>query len=477
MARILMLASEAAPFAKTGGLADVVGGLSAALHELGQEVAVFLPRYRAVHARDGHRIYDDLPVWLNLRRYQCSIFQASDRGVPYFFLDCPELYDRDGLYGDRHGEFADNHIRYAILALATFAAARYLFRPDVMHCHDWQTGLVPAYLRRRFDTDPTFIGIKSLFTIHNLGYQGNFSSGIFHTLGLPPDTFSPDGLEFYGRTNYLKAGIRYCDTINTVSPRYAEEIQTPEFGFGMDGMLRARRDRLSGVLNGVDYTGWDPRTDTFIAANYSPLDLSGKRRCKAALLAEAGLPREAIDKPLIGIVSRFAWQKGFQLLREVASEFVREDLLLVALGTGEPELEAFFRDLAAGSPGKIAAHIGWDNSLAHKIEAGADMFLMPSLYEPCGLNQIYSMRYGTVPIARATGGLDDTVDEETGFKFHEASGRALLAAVRDALAAYGDQEAWKARMLAGMGRDFSWTVAAHKYLDLYADMLSSQGTG
>jgi starch synthase len=477
MARILMLASEAAPFAKTGGLADVVGGLSAALHELGQEVAVLLPRYRAVHAHDGHRIYDDLPVWLNLRRYQCSIFQAFDRGVPYYFLDCPELYDRDGLYADRSGDFADNHIRYAILPLAAFAVARYLFRPDIMHCHDWQTGLVPAYLRRRFDSDPTFIGIKSLLTIHNLGYQGNFSSGVFPLLGLPPDTFRPDGLEFHGRTSYLKAGIWYSDTINTVSHRYAEEIQTPDFGFGLDGVLRARRDRLSGILNGVDYTGWDPRSDTFIAANYSPLDLAGKRRCKAALLAEAGLPPEALDKPLIGIVSRFAWQKGFQLLRDIALEFVGEDLLLVALGTGEPELESFFRDLAAGNPGKIATHIGWDNRLAHKIEAGADMFLMPSLYEPCGLNQIYSMRYGTIPIVHATGGLDDTVDEETGFKFHEFSGRALLAVIRAALAAYRDQDAWQARMLAGMNRDFSWSVSAHKYLDLYTNMLSSQAAG
>ena len=282
----------------------------------------------------------------------------------------------------------------------------------------------------------------------------------------------PDGLEFFGRVNLLKGGLEFSDALTTVSRKYAQEIQTPELGFGLDGVLRERAGVLTGILNGVDYTEWDPRTDQFIAARYSPDRLEGKRECKADLLDAFGLPRENLDRPLIGIVARFAGQKGFDLVEQVAAPLLEEDLALVALGTGEPRYEQLFLDLAAANSGRAGARIAYDNALAHKIEAGADMFLMPSLYEPSGLNQMYSLRYGTVPIVRATGGLDDTIDEETGFKFDEYSGAALLEAVRAALAAYRDPDKWTAMMLAGMRRDYSWQASASAYSALYRRLTS-----
>jgi len=288
---------------------------------------------------------------------------------------------------------------------------------------------------------------------------------------LDPALFRPDGMEFFGQISYIKGGIAFADALNTVSPTYAREIQTPEYGFGMDGALRSRAAVLSGILNGVDYQVWSPENDPQLPARYSAEDLSGKRVCKQHLLDEFGLPPEAMDRPLLGIVSRFTRQKGTDILAEVASQIVADDLYLVALGNGEPEYEAFFRQMAAEHPGRIAVRIGFDNGLAHRIEAGADMFLMPSRYEPCGLNQIYSLRYGTVPVVRATGGLDDTIEEGTGFKFWEYSGRALLGAVRAAVEEFSDQSAWQETMRRGMHKDFSWKASATLYSALYRRLL------
>ena len=292
-------------------------------------------------------------------------------------------------------------------------------------------------------------------------------------VGLDPAVFRPDGVEFFGRVSFIKAGISFSDAINTVSPAYAREIQTPEYGFGLDGALRARSDVLTGILNGVDYREWNPETDPLIPANYSAEDLSGKEISKRHLLEEFGLPPEAMERPLIGIVSRFTRQKGTDLVAEVVDEIVAEDVYIVALGTGDPEYEDFFRLMAARYPGRIAVQVGFDNALAHRIEAGSDMFLMPSHYEPCGLNQIYSLRYGTVPVVRATGGLDDTIDEETGFKFADYSGQALLGAVRAAVNAFSDKDAWRRRMRRGMEKDFSWKASAASYSALYRRL---QGT-
>jgi starch synthase len=471
MPKILMVASEAAPFAKTGGLADVVGALPAALHKLGVQVTALLPLYRDVKLDGARRIYDSLPIWLGGNLYETSVYQTGE-AVPYYLLRCPELYDRDGIYGTSIGDFPDNHIRFGVLARAALEVARRIFRPDVIHCHDWQSSLVPAYIKTVFTTDPTFLGIKTLLTIHNLGYQGLFPKDAMAESGLDASLFNPEGVEFFGRVNFLKAGILYADALNTVSPTYAREIQTPEYGFGLDGLLRRRSEALSGILNGADYTQWNPEVDPHIAANYSAADLSDKSICKQALLSEFGFdPAEAATRPLIGIVSRFASQKGADLIAAIGEELAQENLWLIVEGSGDTLYEEMFRDLAASYPDKIGVRVAYDEPLAHRIEAGADMFLMPSRYEPCGLNQIYSLRYGTIPVVRATGGLDDTIEENTGFKFLEYSGAALLECIRVALAEFQRPAGWTTRMLLAMSKDFSWNVSAGEYAKLYMNLL------
>jgi starch synthase len=465
-----MVSSEAAPLAKTGGLADVVGSLPSALQAYGDDVAVLIPRYGSIDLKGLRRVFDRLPIHLGATRYDASVYQAPAE-FPFYLLDCPPLYDREGLYGESGVDYPDNHIRFAVFCRGAIAVARTLFKTEVFHCHDWQAGLVPAYLRTTFAADPTFLGVKTLFTIHNLGYQGLFPKTVLPELALDPALFRPDGLEFFGSVSYIKGGIALADALNTVSPTYAREIQTPEYGFGLDGALRARTDALTGILNGIDYRTWNPETDPLIPARYSAEDLSGKRACKEGLLAEFGLPRDAMERPLIGTVSRLTRQKGADLLTEVAAQLVAEDAYLVALGNGDPEYEEFFQSMAAEFPGRVAVRIGFDNGLAHRIEAGADMFVMPSHYEPCGLNQIYSLRYGTVPVVRATGGLDDTIDTGTGFKFQEYTGAAFLEALREAMRAYANGPAWRETMLRGMAKDFSWKTSAAAYSALYRRLL------
>ena len=467
MTKVLMVASEAAPFAATGGLAEVIGSLAPCLRERGDDVAVFVPRYRAIGLQGLTRTFDDLPIWLGSGSYAASLYQATDRGVPYYFLDCPALFDRDGLYGDSSGDYPDNYLRFAVFSRAALELVRRLFRPQVIHCHDWQAALVSVYLRTLAACDPTFLGMKTVLTIHNLGYQGLFDRAILPKIGLDAALYRPDALEYFGKVGFLKGGLLYSDALTTVSRKYAEEIQTPELGFGLDGVLRTRAGALSGILNGVDYAQWDPRTDSLLAARYSPDNLLGKRSCKADLLDAFGLSRENLGRPLVGIVSRFVGQKGFELLEEIAPELLQEDLSLVALGTGDPRTERFFTGLAEANPERVAVRIAYDNALAHKIEAGADIFLIPSLYEPSGLNQMYSLRYGTVPVVRATGGLSDTVDDQTGFKFEEYSGAALLEALRAALAAYKNPFQWTQMIQAGMRKDYSWQASASEYSALY----------
>jgi len=467
-----MVSSEAAPLAKTGGLADVVGSLPAALRALGDEVAVVIPRYGSIDSKRARLVWDRLAVYLGPVRYDVAIYVAAAE-YPLYLVDCPPLYDRKGFYGEAGLDYPDNHIRFAVFARVALAVARYLFRTDIFHCHDWQAGLVPAYLRSTFAGDPTFLGSKTLFTIHNLGYQGLFPKSALPEVALDPTLFGPDGLEFFGRVSYIKGGIEFADALNTVSPAYASEIQTPEYGFGLDGALRARADVLTGILNGADYREWNPETDPLIPARYSVDDLEGKRVCKRELLAELGLPPEAIDRPLLGMVSRFTPQKGADILAETVGNLAAHDLYLVALGTGDPEYEEFFEKMAAEYPGRIAVRIAFDDALAHRIEAGADMFLMPSRYEPCGLNQLYSLRYGTIPVVRATGGLDDTIEESTGFKFREYSEAALWTAVETAVEAFSDAAAWRAMMRCAMQKDFSWKVSAAAYFSLYRRLLGA----
>ncbi len=470
-----MVASEAVPFAKTGGLADVVGTLSPALRAQGDEVAILMPCYWGISIEGLPLVYDDLRVWFGPSSYTCRVYQANVNGIPYYLADCPPLFGRDGLYGNASGDYPDNYLRFAVLSRVALTLVRHTFRAQILHCHDWQAALVPIYLRYLFALDPTFLGIKTILTIHNLGYQGIFPIDCLPEIGLDPSLATSDQLEFYGQVGLLKGGILTSDAITTVSKTYAREIQSPELGFGLDTALRSRSSVLTGVLNGVDYSVWDPATDANIAAHYSADNLEGKRTCKADLLRTFGLP-ENLDQPLIGIVSRFAGQKGFDLIEEIAGELMSQDVAIAALGTGDPRYEQLFCDLAAAHPEKIGVRIAYDDSLAHKIEAGADMFLMPSLYEPCGLNQIFSLRYGTVPVVRATGGLDDTIDETTGFKFREYSGAALLEVLSQALAAFEKRDTWTAMMRAGMRKDFSWNASAAAYSALYRQVARQTGS-
>jgi starch synthase len=461
-----MVSSEAAPLAKTGGLADVVGSLPSALQSFGDAAAVVIPRYGSIDLRGSRRVYDRLPVYLGPTLYSVSIFQAPAE-YPLYLVDCPPLFDRKGFYGESGVDYPDNHIRFAVFCRAAIGVARHLFRCDILHCHDWQSGLIPAYLRSTYSTDPVFLGTKTLFTIHNLGFQGLFPAAALAEVALDPALYRPDGLEFFGQVSYIKSGISFASALNTVSPTYAREIQTHELGFGLDGALRARSAVLSGILNGVDYREWNPESDPLIPARYSAQDLNGKAVCKEHLLREFGLPAEAVDRPLIGIVSRLTLQKGVDLVADAVADIVEAGANIVAIGSGEPEYEALFLRKAEDFPGRVAVRIGFDNQIAHLIEAGADIFLMPSRYEPCGLNQIYSLRYGTVPVVRATGGLDDTIDGETGFKFAEYSSTALLAAVRKALETFSNPERWQDMMRRGMQRDFSWKASADQYSALY----------
>lgn len=471
--KILFVSPEALPFSKTGGLADVVEALPRALAEMGHQVSVLLPRYRGNQAARTILTSLTVPLGQDLRFpaiAEAGIFE----GVHYYFVDDAEFFDREKLYGDKQGDYPDNPRRFAELSRAAIEFTKLVWMPDVIHCHDWQSALVPVCLRTLYKRDSAVAGLPVILTIHNLGYQGLFERSMLAQIGLPEDLFRMEALEYYGRVNLLKGGLVFADYLTTVSRKYAQEIQTPEFGCGLEGVIRSRGERMAGILNGVDYAAWNPETDTFIAAQYSAKNLEGKRLCKKDLLATFHLPAEDVDRPLIGIVSRFVDQKGFDLIAETAADIMKEDLALVALGNGDAKYEKLFQDLARKNSKRIGVKIAYDNAVAHKIEAGADMFLMPSRYEPCGLNQIYSLRYGTVPVVRATGGLDDTVEEfdartgkGTGFKFKAYNGKALLECLRQAIAAFGDAQRWRAIQANGMAKDFSWKPSAAAYVKIY----------
>jgi starch synthase len=479
--RILFVASEGLPFSKTGGLADVIEALPKALVARGHEVAVVLPRYHGTQASTV--VIPSLTVPLGSRlRFPAIVDGSLLNGVRYFFVDDPGYYDRDGIYGNSVGDFADNPERYSELCRAAIEIAKSVWPTDVFHCHDWQTAPLPVLLRTLYSDDPVVRDLPVVFTIHNMGYHGQFRREALARAGLPENLFTPAALEFYGDVNFLKGGLVFSDYLTTVSHRYAQEIQTPEYGYGLDGVVRGRSDRIVGILNGVDYTAWNPSKDPFIAAKYSAKELTGKQVCKQDLLQAFGLPNDNPHRAVLGILSRFADQKGFDLIADRAHEILREDVMLVVLGTGDRRYEDLFRALASAYPGRVGFKFTYDNALAHKIEAGADIFLMPSRYEPCGLNQIYSLKYGTVPVVRATGGLDDTVENfdvehgtGTGFKFAEYSGAAFLYAVRQALQHYADERIWKRIQLNGMIKDFSWKTPAAEYEKIYQAARQARG--
>jgi len=472
---IAFVASECVPFSKTGGLADVVGALPRALAAAGHEISVFVPRYRLTRISEERTVVQSITIPFDDRYRLCSVLSgAGYPGVRFFFIDYPPYFDRDGLYGTASGDFPDNAERFALFCRAVLEASKILGVPDIFHCHDWQSALVPVLLRTQYLEDPAFRECGTVFTIHNIGYQGLFPAEILPLLTLPWDLFTITKMEFFGNVNFLKGALAYADLITTVSRKYAQEIQTTEFGFGLDGVLKERAQTVIGILNGVDYEEWNPETDRFIAAHYSADDLSGKRECKQDLLASFGLGNADPNLPVIGIVSRFAAQKGFDLIGQIVDRLALEDVLLTVLGSGDKLYEEMFLRLCRRVPNKIAVRIAYDNALAHKIEAGADMFILPSRYEPCGLSQIYSLKYGTVPIVRATGGLDDTIDpwdprtkKGTGFKFQEYTGEALLRTIHQALQLYRDQGSWQKLMRNGMSKDFSWRVSAREYVRAY----------
>jgi starch synthase len=472
---IAFAASECVPFSKTGGLADVVGALPRALAALGHQVSVYIPRYRQTKLSDPQTVVRSITIPFDDKYRFCSVVTAgTSAGVQFYFVDYPSYFDREALYGTPAGDYPDNAERFALFSRAVIEASKILGVPNVFHCHDWQSALVPVMLRTLYAEDPAFREVATVFTIHNMGYQGLFPPDTLPLLTLPWELFTISKMEFFGQVNFLKGALVLSDFVTTVSKKYSQEIQTTEYGFGLEGVLRSRAATVTGILNGVDYEEWSPQTDKLIAAKYSPQDLSGKLKCKQDLLNTFGLPNADPKVPVIGIVSRFAAQKGFDLIAQIMDRLAREEMIMVVLGSGDKLYEEMFQRMNKQFPNKIAAKVAFDNVIAHKIEAGADMFLMPSRYEPCGLNQIYSLKYGTVPIVRATGGLDDTIEpwdartgKGTGFKFSDHTGEALLATVKQALLDYEDPSSWQTLMRNGMTRDFSWGASAREYGKIY----------
>jgi starch synthase len=476
----LIIGSEAVPFVKTGGLADVLGALPPALASLGWDVTLVLPRYRGV---DAGSLVERFPISVGGYTADIGFFEAPLGGARAILVDCPDLYHRDEIYAPRGaGDYPDNARRFAMLVRAAFEwTARCGERPDVVHGHDWQAGLAPVYLRTLYASHPVLGGTPSVFTIHNLAYQGLFASDWLPRIDLGWEELAVDRLEFWGRVSFLKGGITDSAVVTTVSRGYADEIQTPEFGFGFDGILRERRDNLLGILNGIDTEQWDPERDRFLPQPYNAANLAGKAASKAAVLARyhlsqgpGGAGDAPIERPLVGMISRMVDQKGFDLIAEVASELPRLAASFVVLGTGEARYQDLWTRLAAAYPDRIGVRIGFDEPLAHLIEGGADIFLMPSKFEPCGLNQMYSLRYGTVPVVRAVGGLADTVTDyapgrktSTGFVFKPYRASALLETLSRAVALYSDGVAWQALQRSGMKEDHSWDRSAREYVKIY----------
>jgi starch synthase len=485
---IVFAASECVPFAKTGGLADVVGALPPELVKLGHQVTVYLPLYKAVRPHLPEELkFAVRSITIPFTYYNrfAGIVDGGLRdGVQFYFVDCPELFDRDGLYGPKTGagDYGDNAERFGLFCRAVLEATKQLGVPDIFHVHDWQAALLSILLRTVYYFDPVLRSAGAVLTIHNAGYQGWFPPKTIEQLLLPWDLFTFDKVEQNDTFNFLKGGLVYSDYLTTVSPTYAKEIQTSEYGAGLESVLSSRHWDLRGILNGVDYKHWDPAKDSKLAAHYSAEHLEGKAECRRDLLHAFGLENAPDTTPVIGIVSRLATQKGFDFVAQIADALTERNMVLVVLGTGEPFYENFFRSLAARRLHQVAVQIKYDDALAHKVEAGSDIFLMPSRYEPCGLNQIYSLKYGTVPVVRATGGLEDTVEEwnaeastGTGFKFYGYRAEDLLTAIDRSLTAFQDKEGWRTLMRNGMAKDYSWEHPAREYVEVYSEVLRRRG--
>ncbi len=498
---VLFLSTEVYPFAKTGGLADVSAALPQALRELGHDVRVMMPKYGFIGEKKQkiHLINRLQGVEFEIAgktlvtNLKSSAILTNKTRIQLYFLENEEYFQRLGLYVDpvTHTDYPDNDERFLLYGLAAFELCRLLqWKPDIIHCNDWQGGLVPALLKGRFKDDPFFKDTKVVFTVHNLEYQGNFPASTFPKLELPQEFFTPDGLEFYGQVSYLKSGIAYADAITTVSQTYAEEIRTPEFGCGLDQLLAKRKRDLHGILNGIDLLVWDPANDVNIVRPYATEDFvegdfSAKEACKQDLCFDMNIPYKE-GRPVLGMIARLIDQKGFGLLVEIIEKIVEADAQLVVLGEGDKKYVDILTKLQKKHPDHIGIYFGFHDSFAHKIEAGCDIFLMPSAYEPCGLNQMYSMHYGTVPVVRKTGGLADTVIDldgaadrprtrPTGFTFEKYDAHAFWKAIEHALKIYhNDQPLWRQLQINGMKKDFSWDRSAVEYAQVYEKVLKVQ---
>jgi starch synthase len=479
---IVFAASECTPWAKTGGLADVVSALPKTLAKMGHRISIFLPYYRQVAklAPDAAVVLPSVTIpFPSYNRFVSILDGGLADGVQTYFVDSPELFDREAFYATPSGDYPDNAERFGLLSRAVIEASKILGVPDVFHVHDWQTAMLAVMLRSIYFFDPVLRHVPAVLTIHNAGYQGWFPPETMEKLLLPWDMFTLDKLEHYDTVDFLKGGIVYADAITTVSRKYAEEIQTAEFGNGLEDMLRRRKGDLFGILNGVDYEEWDPAIDSHIAAHYTAEKLAGKKECRRDLLHAFGFEDVSEDTAVIGIVSRFATQKGFDFIVAIMDRLVEEDMVMVILGNGEEYYERLLVEMAERHPAKVKVQVTFDNVMAHKIEAGADMFLMPSRYEPGGLNQIYSLKYGTIPVVRATGGLEDTIDEQpfgggNGFKFWGYSPEALLDALRRALGTFRNKDEWTQMMKRGMAQNFSWDAPAKEYERVYERVIQNR---
>jgi starch synthase len=482
--RILYITPEAYPFAKTGGLSDVAGSLPSALAGIGHDVKVILPKYGSIDSsRWNLRPGESFTLRLAGENHPFRLWTAAlkESQAEFLFLENEPLFGRPGIYQENGADYPDNLKRFAAFSRAVLEVPNVVsWQPDILHANDWQTATVFAYLSALFKDDPVLGRAGTVFTIHNLSYQGLFPSGEFKGLGLPGEFFATDGLEFYGRVNLMKAGLLFSRTINTVSPTYSREILTPEFGCGLEGLLKSRRKDLYGILNGVDYATWDPSTDPNLPQSFQFKTPKGKQACKIALQRESGLPPREV--PVLGMVSRLVPQKGTDLLLDILDELMYLDLQLIVLGSGEAGFQDRLQSARSRHPDKIAVHFDFNDGLARRVYGGSDLFLMPSRYEPCGLSQLYAMRYGSVPVVHRTGGLADTVvdavpsnlesETATGFAFEEASPHAFLTVLRLALRLYEERALWKKIVRAAMAADFSWERSAREYDGLYRRAVS-----
>lgn len=479
-----MVAPEVAPFAKTGGLADVVGALPKVLAGLGHEVRTILPKYRIVRGDNLKPIVEKIEVKIGPQRERAAIKGSLSNGSLVYFVTSKKYFDREGLYGSSYGDYKDNDERFILFSRAILQFLKIIdYQPDVIHCHDWQSGLIPAYLKTIHRDDPFYTKSATLFTIHNLAYQGLFSRDRFPLTGLGWEEFIPEKLEFYNKFSFIKGGLVYSDAINTVSRGYAREIQTKEYGQGLDGVLRSRSEVLFGIINGLNYDEWDPGHDEFIFKKYDFEYLKVKIKNKINLLRQLRLPRKR-GFALMGMVSRLAAQKGLDLLVRAMDELMGLPLQIVILGTGDKLYHNLLMDMARKYPRRLSINLTYDNGLAHKIYAASDIFLMPSRYEPCGLGQLISLKYGAVPVVRAIGGLKDTIcefDPKTGmgngFVFKEYNPKAFLEAVQRALLVYKKKKLWQRLMINGMKENFSWDASANEYVKLYEKAISRHKAG